>query len=234
MAVEVHYGWSRRAVPRSGAAVKGFPDVAAFLGRQSPGMTTDTQRPSAPRQEVDDQTVAGFRAGEPDAVRAVYRAYGGLVFAVALRVLGDRSRAEDASQQAFVQAWRAAQSFDPSRHLGPWLATIAHRAAIDLHRMEAVRAHQSLDQRGAGDPPSPAMPVAERVDRAYDVWAVRSAIGQLPGGERQVVRLQHLDGLTHRQIADRLAIPIGTVKSRSNRAHRRLASCLAHLRDDTG
>ncbi len=140
---------------------------------------------------VDDGTVAAFRAGEADAVRAVYRAYGGLVFAVAYRVLGDRSLAEDAAQQAF----------DPSRDLAPWLATIARRAAIDVHRREAARVHQSLEQRGGGESLSP-VSLDDSVERAYDVWAVRSAVDDLPREERDVVRLQHLDGLTHRQIAD--------------------------------
>ena len=183
---------------------------------------------------VDEGTVAAFRAGEPDAVRAVYREYGALVFAVAYRALGDRSLAEDASQQAFVQAWRAAQSFDPSRQLGPWLATIARRSAIDVHRREAARAHHSLDARAENDPLSPAEAVSDGVDRAYDVWAVRAAIAELPPVERDVVRLQHLDGLTHTQIADQLGIPLGTVKSRSVRAHRRLAGRLGYLREDVG
>jgi len=181
---------------------------------------------------VDDATVAGFRAGDPDAVRAVYRAYGGLVFAVAHRVLGDRSLAEEAAQQAFVQAWRAARSFDPSRDLGPWLATIARRAAIDVHRRESVRAHRSIEELGERDPA--VLSVADGVEQAYDVWAVRSAIDDLPVEERDVVRLQHLGGLTHIQIAEQLGIPLGTVKSRSNRAHRRLAGCLGYLREVVG
>ena len=192
--------------------------------------STGAKRQAGSRQVVDDGTVAAFRTGDPDAVRAVYRAYGGLVFAVAHRVLGDRSLAEDAAQQAFVQAWLAAQSFDPSRRLGPWLATIARRTAIDVHRRESARAHQSLEGQGRSDLPS-TVNVGDGVDRAYDVWAVRSAIDDLPREERDVVRLQHLDCLTHRQIADRLAIPIGTVKSRSNRAHRRLAGRLGYLRE---
>jgi RNA polymerase sigma-70 factor (ECF subfamily) len=198
------------------------------------GMVTSTQRQPKSRHVVNDGTVAAFRAGEPEAVRAVYREYGGLVFAVAYQVLGDRSLAEEASQQAFVQAWRAARSFDPSRQLGPWLATIARRAAIDVHRREAARAHHSLDARDGSDPPSPAASVSDSLDRAYDVWAVRAAIDELPRVEREVVRLQHLEGLTHTVIADQLGIPLGTVKSRSIRAHRRLAGRLGYLREDAG
>ncbi len=181
---------------------------------------------------VDDATVARFRAGDPDAVRAVYRAYGGLVFAVAHRVLGDRSLAEEASQQAFLQAWRAARSFDPTRDLGPWLATIARRAAIDVHRRESVRAHGSIEE--LADRVPGALAVADGSERAYELWAVRSAIDDLPREERDVVRLQHLTGLTHTQIADHLGIPVGTVKSRSNRAHRRLAGSLGYLREEVG
>ena len=176
--------------------------------------------------------MAGFRSGEPDAVRAVYRLYGGLVFAVALKVLGDRSLAEEASQQAFVQAWRAARTFDPSRDLGPWLATIARRAAIDVHRRELVRAHSSVEDMTGREPA--ALAVDDGSDRAHEVWAVRSAVDELPQEERDVVRLQHLDGLTHRQIADHLGIPLGTVKSRSNRGHRRLAARLGYLREVAG
>lgn len=185
---------------------------------------------SPPHPEVvDEQTVAGFRAGEPEAVRSVYRAYGGLVFTVALRVLGDRSLAEEAAQQTFVQAWRAARTFDPSRDLGPWLATIARRVALDVHRREARRAHRSLDDLTGVDPTC--LGIADGSERAHEVWAVRAAVDDLPAEERDVVRLQHLEGLTHGQIADRLAIPLGTVKSRSSRGHRRLAARLGYLRE---
>ncbi|MGI9023518.1 MAG: RNA polymerase sigma factor [Acidimicrobiales bacterium] len=181
---------------------------------------------------VDDGTVVKFRAGDPDAVRAVYRAYGGLVFAVALRVLGNRSLAEEATQQAFLQAWRAAHTLDPSRDLGPWLATIARRAAIDVHRRESVRAHGSIEGISEHDPA--ALAVADNTDRVFEVWAVRSAIDSLPREESEVVRLQHLDGFTHSQIAENLGIPLGTVKSRSSRAHRRLAAGLGYLREVAG
>ena len=96
-----------------------------------------------------------------------------------------------------------------------------------------MRAHGSIDDvgRAAIRPPWPS---PTELDRAYDVWAVRSAVDDLPPDERAVVRLQHLGGFTHRQIADQLGIPLGTVKSRSNRAHRRLAGRLGYLREETG
>jgi RNA polymerase sigma factor (sigma-70 family) len=173
---------------------------------------------------------ARFRDGDADAVRAVYREYGRLVYAVAHKVLGDKTLAEDATQQAFVQAWKAAATFDPSRELGPWLATIARRAAIDIHRREARRPAQAIEDVSPGHPAIVTLPPS--AEQAYDVWEVRRAIDELPADEREVVRLQHLEGLTHAAVAERLAVPVGTVKSRSFRAHKRLAGRLGYLREE--
>jgi RNA polymerase sigma factor (sigma-70 family) len=178
-----------------------------------------------------DGDVRGFLAGDPDAVRAVYREYGRLVFAVACKVLGDRVLAEEATQQTFVRAWRGARSFDPTREMAPWLATIARRVAIDLHRSEARRSHERLDEFNT-QPAVVTLP--ETAETAYQVWEVRRAVDGLPPEERDVVRMQHLEGLTHTEIAQRLGVPPGTVKSRSFRAHRHLAARLGHLREEQG
>jgi RNA polymerase sigma factor (sigma-70 family) len=181
---------------------------------------------------VDEAGVARFRQGDAEGVRAVYREYGRMVYAVAHRVLGDRQMAEEATQQAFVQAWRAAASFDPGRDLGPWLATIARRTAIDVYRREARRMHDPLEDITASDPAIVTLPPS--AEQVYDVWEVRRAVDELPPEERDIVRLQHFDGLTHQEVADRLGIPLGTVKSRSYRAHQRLAGALGHLREGAG
>ena len=151
------------------------------------------------------------------------------MYAVAYKVLGDRGLAEEATQQTFVNAWQAARNFDPSRQLGPWLATIARRVSIDVYRREARRAHRNLDDE-AGDRPS-LLAIPDRAAAAYDAWEVRQAVADLPDDEREVVRLQHLDGLSQGEIAARLAVPLGTVKSRSARAYRRLATSLADFRE---
>lgn len=179
---------------------------------------------------LDNTVLEAFGRGEDAAVRAVFREYAGLVHAVALRVLGRRDLAEEATQQTFVRAWRAAASFDADRPLGPWLATIARRVAIDVHRREARREASDL-----GDVPSAHAAVVTlppSVDAVHDAWAVREALEDLPDDEREVVRLQHLEGFSHSEIAERLGVPVGTVKSRSFRAHKRLAVRLGHLRGD--
>ena len=179
---------------------------------------------------VDPDVLAGFAAGDPEAVRAVYKAYGRLVYAVAYKLLGDQGLAEEATQQAFVQAWRAAGSYDPAREVGPWLATIARRTAIDIHRREARGRHGSLDGADPGDQALISLPPS--AEQVYDVWEVRRAIDALDPRDAELVRLQHFEDLTHAQIAERLGIPVGTVKSRSFRVHRRLAGLLGHLRDN--
>jgi RNA polymerase sigma-70 factor (ECF subfamily) len=150
------------------------------------------------------------------------------VYAVAYSVLAERGLSEEATQQTFLKAWRSAATVDPARELGPWLATIAKRVSLDIYRRETRRSARPLDLVPADDPAlvSPAFALED----ACDVWEVRRAVSLLPDDEQEVVRAQHFEGLTHEQIAARLGIPQGTVKSRSYRAHRRLASALSHLR----
>lgn len=180
------------------------------------------------RVGVNRRVRAKFRDGDPEAVRDVYRSYGRLVYGVAYGVLGDRGRAEEATQQTFVKAWRAAGSLDEGREMGPWLATIARRVAIDVQRGEAHRGADPLESVPPADPALTSEP--QSAEAIYDAWEVRRAVDELPAQEREIVRLQHFEGLTHTQIAQRLDLPMGTVKSRSFRAHKLLAAELGHLR----
>jgi len=177
---------------------------------------------------VESEGVAArFRDGDPDAVRDLYRLYGRTVYGVAFRALGDRSLAEEAVQQTFLQAWRAAATVDPSRDVAPWLFTITRRVAIDLYRKESRRRHDAFPDVHDGDTPEATIPPA--IEGLSERWEIRSAVDALPDDEREVVRLQHFAGLTHVEIAGKLDVPVGTVKSRSFRAHKRLAVTLRHL-----
>lgn len=180
--------------------------------------------------ELTDRSVLlGFQRREPNAVRAVYHEYGRLVYAIAHRLLGRADLADEATQQTFVRAWQAADRLDVQRDPAPWLATIAKRAALDIHRREARRAASPLDDVATDHPAVVSLPPDLGVLDA--VWHVRRAIDALPPEEGTVARLQHLDGMTHREIAAKLGIALGTVKSRSHRAHARLALLLGHLRE---
>jgi RNA polymerase sigma-70 factor (ECF subfamily) len=175
------------------------------------------------------ELVARFRAGDESAIRDLYRDYGRVVFAIARRALGDRSLAEEAVQQTFLQAWRGAASFDPNRDLAPWIYTIARRVCIDLYRRESRRQAEPLENVAEREPAMISQPGG--IEESWQRWQVHTAIDQLPPDERDVVRLQHLQGFTHQEIAQQIGVPLGTVKSRSHRAHRRLAALLGHLEE---
>ena len=178
----------------------------------------------------DTVDLDAFRRRESGAVREMYREYGRLVYAVAHRVLGRHDLAEEAAQQTFVRAWQAADRIDVTRDPAPWLATIAKRSAIDVYRREARRYAGALGDVAANDPAVVTLP--PDLDALDAVWNVRRAIDSLPADEAAVVRLQHLEGMTHTEIAEKLGVALGTVKSRSHRAHHKLAALLGHLRSE--
>lgn len=172
---------------------------------------------------VDQEVVRRFAAGDEAAFSEIYRAYSGPMFSIALRTLGRRDAAADAVQQAFVQAWKAAASFAPEADVAPWLFTITRRAAIDLWRKERREVLTDEDELVDEVTPGPSM------ESAWEAWEVRRAVDALPEDEREVVRLHYDAGLTQTEAASRLGVPVGTVKSRSHRAHRRLGELLAHV-----
>jgi len=164
-----------------------------------------------------------FRLGDADAVRELYRAHGGAVMTVARSIVRDPELAAEVVQQTFVKAWRAAATFEGDREISPWLYSIARRTAID-----ALRAERK-PTRGDHEPETDVGASSETFEQTWERYEVRRAIDDLPPDEREVVRRSHMMGETHQQIAEAMNVPVGTVKSRSARAHRRLATALAHL-----
>lgn len=163
-----------------------------------------------------------FREGDEAALKTVYERFRGPVFAISLGILRDHGLAADATQQTFIKAWRSAASYDPDRDPGPWIYAIARRTAIDIYRKrQRSVVSDSVDRVDL--PPS--------LDTVWEVFEVRAALDQLPDEEREVMRLSHFEGLTHSEIAEHIGIPVGTVKSRSHRAHRRLLELLGHLKE---
>lgn len=182
-------------------------------------------------QHLDDRLneaalAAGFRDRDERAVRDVVRRYGGAMTVIARTLLADRHHADDAVQQAFLQAWRAAHTVDASRPLGPWLYTITRRVCVDMYRRDRRAAIPHSEAMWHLDEPSEPAPA----ELLHLRWEVRRVVDKLPPKERIVVKLQHQDGLSQDEIAAVLRVPIGTVKSRSWRAHRRLADMLADSR----
>ncbi|CAN5842860.1 sigma-70 family RNA polymerase sigma factor [soil metagenome] len=167
-----------------------------------------------------------FRRGDPEAVRVLYQRYGKAVFTVALRSLGDRSLAEEAVQQTFVNAWRASPRFDPERDPAPWLYAIVRRVAVDVYRRERRHREGRTDEADiAVLPPS--------FEGLWELWEVRSAVDELPPDERAVIEATFYRDLSHTEAAQQPGIPVGTVKSRSHRAYQRLAGLLEHLGEES-
>lgn len=172
----------------------------------------------------DVELLDRFRAGDETAVRELYIRYSRPVFTVVYSVLQDRELANDAVQQTFLKAWNGAHRFDTDRRFEPWLYAIARRVAIDVWRKE----------RRTPIPSEFAEPIIDRdaTDGLWEAWQVRKAVDQLPDDEATIVKLAHFEQLSHQEIADKIDVPVGTVKSRSHRAHRRLAEVLGFLRND--
>ena len=187
-------------------------------------MTFGSRRPTSGRIRTKrHDLLARFRAGDHSAVGELYSAYGAAVYTVAMSILRSRDLAADATQQTFVKAWQKAATFDPEREFGPWIYAIARNASVDILRAESRR--ERLSATGDVD-------VAEHsagIESVWEEFEVRLAIDRLPDEERAVVKLIHLEGHTHSQAAEKLGIAVGTVKSRSHRAHQRLAALLRHL-----
>jgi len=170
-----------------------------------------------------NDVIARFRAGDEAAIRAVHQRYAGAVRTVARSMVSDPELVAEIVQQTFIKAWRSIDSFDEGRDFAPWIYSIARRTAIDVLRTE------KRPTTGDHEPETDVVVTSISFERTWEIYEVRQAIDDLPADEREVVRLSQLMGLTHPEIAERLGIPVGTVKSRSGRASKKLYVALQHL-----
>jgi RNA polymerase sigma-70 factor (ECF subfamily) len=165
--------------------------------------------PLLAREEL--QLVEGLRAGNEDAVRALYARYARPIFTLGLRLLGGPEAAEELTQDVFLAAWRKAASFDPSRgRLSTWLMTIAHNLAVDRLRREtgATRPHLVLVDE------VPEVVGADEDEPFMERDLAIRALSSLSDAERRLLARAYFGGLTAREIAEADGIPLGTVKTR--------------------
>jgi RNA polymerase sigma-70 factor (ECF subfamily) len=169
---------------------------------------------AAPRTE---DLLRRLRTGDPQALGDLYDLCGGLVNGLALRILRDTAEAEDVVQEVFVQVWRQAQRFDPTRGTAEaWLCTIARTRALDRLRRRTARRED----------PSEAAPGSTDAPKAEEALAVRKALEDLTADQRKALELAYYEGLTQTEIASRLGEPLGTVKTRIRTAMLRLREVL--------
>jgi RNA polymerase sigma-70 factor (ECF subfamily) len=175
----------------------------------------------AARTPADGELLTRIAAGEKDAFDELYRRYVRSVFGLALRRLRDRSRAEDAVQETFTAVWRSARSYRPDRGPGaPWLYAVARNAIVDRARLRIEPPAEVPDS------PSPDAGPPEVAERGYVAWRVHRALEELAPPEREVLELAYWGELSQSEVAEFLGIPLGTVKTRTRAALRRLSDAL--------
>ena len=173
--------------------------------------------PVAPHLPDDSLLMQDIARRDKSAFEQLYQRHSAMLFSLALKILGDRSDAEDVLQDTFVQIWKTADSYDDQRGkpLG-WLIMLTRSRAIDRLRSRATRARatEAASFEPRSDPPLP----AQQASASETQLLVRRVIEALPVEQRTPIELAYFGGLTQTEIAQRLRLPLGTVKTRMRTA----------------
>jgi RNA polymerase sigma-70 factor, ECF subfamily len=190
----------------------------------------------------DQEVVLMARAGREAAYRELIRRYERPIFALLFRMLRDRELAEDLSQETFIKALNAIESYRPEFKFSSWIFKIANNAAIDhLRRRELDTL--SLDGSPHAETPeamqATALQIGARQESPLDTveakelgGAIEIAIGRLRPEYRSCILLRHVEGRAYEEIAEMLDLPLGTVKTYIHRARNELRQALAHLKEE--
>lgn len=161
---------------------------------------------------TDEDLLARVGGGDREAFSELYRRWAPRLLALAARILVDRHQAEEVLQDALLEVWRTAPSFDPAKGSArAWLVTLVRRRAID--RVRSSEAARRREERRP-DEDLPFDSTAEAVHASIAATEVRAALEALGEPHKSTVELAYFAGLTHTQIAEATATPLGTVKSR--------------------
>jgi len=173
-------------------------------------------------------TEALVRAGEGDRVafQDVYRRTSAKLFGLCLRIFPEREEAEDALQDIYINIWRKAGQYDPSR-ASPitWLATLARNRALD--RLRAKGRHVATPIDDVAEPIDESPDALETMLDAERDHRIADCLEELPAADAGLIRTAFYQGLTYPEIATRTSNPLGTIKSRIRRALMKLRACLA-------
>jgi RNA polymerase sigma-70 factor (ECF subfamily) len=182
-----------------------------------------------PAPELQDAVLLGRVAhGDPAAFATLFDRHSSVVLGLLVRMLGRRPEAEELLQDVFFQVWREAGRYRPDA-ASPrgWILMIARSRAVDRIRSRAARERREAsvaEERPAGAAAEPAGP--ERLERRERRTRVAAALSTLPAEQRQAIEHAFFGGLTHREVAERLGEPLGTVKSRILLGMRKLREAL--------
>jgi RNA polymerase sigma-70 factor, ECF subfamily len=171
----------------------------------------------------NEELVGQVAQGDERALSELYDRYSRPVYATGVRLLGDAHLAEDLVQDVFTNVWQRAASFDPSRaSFATWLYQVTRNRAVDLARRRRVR------PQSAGDERLRAIPGGPEPEASVDGWDVAWALSRIPEKHREVLTLAYFEGLSQREISLRTGVPLGTIKSRTTVALKRLHRCLVN------
>jgi RNA polymerase sigma-70 factor (ECF subfamily) len=178
----------------------------------------------------DEQLVTNLDGAEVEAaLSALYDRYSRTVFGVGLKILGDRSMAEELVQEVFLKVWRSSGTFDSARgSFSSWLYRVTRSVALDLYRKRARRVRPVSDgQSPIAAERDPSAGPQEVVDESWLSWRVSRALEVLDAPHREVIDLAYFSGLSQREISEQTGIPLGTVKTRTASAYKSLRRELA-------
>jgi RNA polymerase sigma-70 factor, ECF subfamily len=167
------------------------------------------------RNLADEEMMQLVQAGDPRAFELLYDRHGGAAFSLAYRMVGNRTSAEDVTQEAFISIWRSRLRYDQARgSVRTWVLGIVHNRAIDALRRSITHDRRRETMDGVEE----RFEARERTDveaaRREEARSVRSAIATLPEDQRRTIELAYFGGFSHSQIAELLNEPVGTVKGR--------------------
>ncbi len=199
------------------------------------------ERPAALSALTDQEVVLLARRGQEKAYRELVRRYERPIFSLLYRMVRDRELAEDLSQESFVKALNAIESYRPEYKFSSWLFKIANNTAIDHLRRREL---DTLSLEGSPHAVTPdaveatALQIGDRGETPLDVveakelgGEIERAIAQLRPEYRACILLRHVDGRAYEEIAEMLDLPLGTVKTYIHRARNELRRLLAHLKE---
>ena len=212
--------------------------VTTAKNRKARLVTAET-RLTGPLADVDDGDLCAMAAsGDGRALEELYDRYARIVMAFALRMLNERTLAEELTQEVFFRAWKQADAYSASRgSFATWILSITRNMAID-----DIRKRQRRPQRADLDDPLATMANIEDGERSVEehswIGAIRTemqnALAELPTTQRQPIELAYFGGLTQREVAETLDVPLGTIKTRMRLGMRKLRECLEERKVELG
>ena len=174
---------------------------------------------------TDHDLVAGISRRDSDAMAEVYRRHGGAVFGLSRRVLSDDALAQDIAQEIFLRLWNEPHRFDSQRGtLRSFLQRQAHSRSIERVRSEEARRRR--EDRSVTIEPAQVVDIEDVIVGTIESERIRAALDSLGPDDRRPIELAYFGGHSYRDVAERLGLPEGTVKSRIRSGLRRLSSIL--------